>query len=181
MTCRSRNRYYMDYYRDYATAAQKTMTWPLHVTVAAVVGKGDSFLLVEEQIGGKPLYNQPAGHLEENESLVEAVVRETLEETAHHFTPRHVVGVYQWQQPGVRDTYIRVAFAGDAQIMDDPPALDDGVLGAHWMDVEQIRALPAARFRSPMVRRCIEDCVAGRRLPLSAVVYLNERDKSQRR
>ncbi len=157
------------------------MAWPLHVTVAAVAGKGDSFLLVEEQVGGKPLYNQPAGHLEEDESLVEAVVRETFEETAHHFTPRHVVGVYQWRQPGARDTYIRVAFMGDAQIADDPPALDDGVLGAHWIDVGRIRALPEARFRSPMVRRCIEDCVAGRRLPLAAVACLNEHGKSRRR
>ena len=157
------------------------MAWPLHVTVAAVARRGDSFLLVEERVGGKPLYNQPAGHLEENESLLEAVVRETLEETAHHFTPRHVVGVYQWQQPGARDTYIRVAFAGDAQIADDPPALDGDILGAHWMDASHVRALPSARFRSPMVMRCIEDCIAGRHLPLSAVAYLDERGKSRRR
>ena len=156
------------------------MAWPLHVTVAAVARRGDSVLLVEEQVGGKRLYNQPAGHLEENESLVEAVVRETFEETAHHFTPRYVIGLYQWQQPDARDTYIRVAFAGDAydaRDADDPPALDDGILGAHWMDVEYIRTLPAARFRSPMVTRCIEDCVAGRRLPLAAVAYLDERGK----
>ena len=154
------------------------MAWPLHVTVAAVARRGDSFLLVEEQVGARALYNQPAGHLEENESLVEAAVRETFEETAHHFTPRYVAGLYQWQQPDARDTYIRVAFAGDAQIADDPPALDDGVLGAHWMDLARLRALPDARFRSPMVRRCIEDCIAGRRLPLTAVAYLDERGKS---
>ena len=154
------------------------MAWPLHVTVAAVARRGDSFLLVEEQVGDKRLYNQPAGHLEENESLLEAAVRETFEETAHHLTLRYVIGVYQWQQPEARDTCIRVAFAGDAHIAADPPPLDAGVLGAHWLEIGQLRALPAARFRSPMVIRCIEDCIAGRHLPLASIAYLNERGRS---
>ncbi len=155
------------------------MSWILHVTVAAIARRGDSFLLVEENVNGRPLYNQPAGHLEENESLVDAVVRETLEETAHDFEPEYVVGLYQWQQPGARDTYIRVAFAGAAQITEHPGELDSGILGAHWLELRQIRELPAQRFRSIMVVRCIEDCLAGRRLPLSSVTYLDERGGSR--
>ena len=157
-----------------------SMSWMLHVTVAAIARRGDSFLLVEEEVNGRPLYNQPAGHLEENESLAEAAVRETLEETAHHFKPQYIVGLYQWQQPGARDTYIRVAFAGDAQPAAQPRELDRGILGAHWLELRQIRALPAQRFRSIMVVRCIEDCLAGRRLPLSAAAYLDERGDARR-
>ena len=157
------------------------MSWALHVTVAAVAYQDDRFLLVEENVGDKALYNQPAGHLEENESLADAVIRETFEESAHHFTPEYVVGVYQWQQPGSRDTYIRVAFAGRARMADHPPALDDGIVGAYWFDLRRLRGLPVARFRSIMVMRCVEDYLAGRRSPLSSVVYLNERGRCRGR
>ena len=90
------------------------MVWKPHVTVAAVVCRDGKFLLVEEETEVGLAFNQPAGHLEEDEPLVDAVVRETLEETAYHFRPTHVVGVYHWKHPTKEDTtYLRFAFGGE--------------------------------------------------------------------
>ena len=151
------------------------MAWIPHITVAAVAERDGRFLLVEELVEDQPVYNQPAGHLEENESLLEAVIRETLEETLLEFTPEHLLGVYHWQQANSRETYIRVAFTG--RVENEPRAgkLSKGILAAAWLSRDEIAALPAEKLRSPMVLHCIEDHLAGVRHPLSALRYLNQR------
>ncbi len=151
------------------------MAWLPHITVAAVVARGGKFLLVEELVAGAPVYNQPAGHLEENESLTDAAVRETIEEAALQFVPEHLLGLYHWQQAGSRETYLRVAFAGRIEDGAQPRALSKGILGTAWLSREELAALPANRLRGPMVLRCIEDHLAGVRHPLSALSYINDR------
>lgn len=141
-------------------------------TVAECNGR---FLLVEELVEGRPVYNQPAGHLEENESLIEAVIRETLEETALRFVPEHLIGVYHWQQADSRETYIRVAFTGRIEDGTQPTPLSEGILGTVWLDREELTALPEKKLRSSMVLRCVEDHLTGVRYPLSALSYINER------
>ena len=89
------------------------MIWKPHLTVAAIIKQDNRFLMVEELVQGERYLNQPAGHLEENESLTAAVIRETLEETAWHFQPEFIVGIYRWRNPRQPSaTYIRVAFSG---------------------------------------------------------------------
>ncbi|MBX3651866.1 MAG: NUDIX hydrolase [Burkholderiales bacterium] len=144
--------------------ANETNQWKPNVTVAAVVESRGNFLLVEEQAEDGIRYNQPAGHLEEGESLLEAVVRETLEESAHRFTPTGLVGVYQYRKPGSAITYLRFAFAGEVSAPEDRP-LDTGILRALWMPVADIRAC-RERHRSPLLMQCVDDYIAGRRYPL---------------
>lgn len=140
--------------------------WKPHVTVAAVVERNGRYLLVEEETSEGLRFNQPAGHLEDGESLLEAVVRETLEETAHEFMPTALVGIYQWPRPGGDVTYLRFAFAGEAGRQIAGRALDAGIVRASWMSPEEV-ADCRARHRSPLVMQCIEDHRAGRRVDLS--------------
>lgn len=134
------------------------------MTVAAVVEHDGSFLLVEEQTAEGIRYNQPAGHLEDGESLIEAVIRETLEESARHFTPTALVGIYQYRKPGSPISYLRFAFTGDISEPEDR-ALDPGILRALWMPAGEIRAC-RGQHRSPLLLQCVEDHLAGRRYPL---------------
>ena len=140
------------------------MTWKPHVTVAAVIHRQGRFLMVEEEADGRLVLNQPAGHLEAGESVVAAAVRETLEETAWRLTPEGVVGVYRWSAPGGR-TYLRLALHGTVEGHDPERPLDDGIRRALWLDRAQLAA-EAHRLRSPMVARCVDDYLAGRRYPL---------------
>ena len=136
------------------------MVWKPHVTVAAVVQRDGKFLLVEEETDAGLAFNQPAGHLEEGESLLDAVVREALEETAYHFVPTHLVGVYNWKHPDKDDkTYLRFAFAGELRGFEPDRPLDEGIVAAHWLTLDEIRATQA-RHRSPLILRCIEDMLA---------------------
>jgi len=144
------------------------MIWKPNVTVAAVVERDGRFLLVEEDTRGGRLFNQPAGHLEPGESLTEAVARETLEETAHTFKPTALLGVYQYHHRGDDVTYIRFAFTGEILSHDAGRALDQGIVRAAWLTPEEIR-LGASRHRSPLVLRCVDDFLAGRRFPLDVV------------
>lgn len=146
------------------------MIWKPHVTVAAVVQRDGKFLLVEEETESGLAFNQPAGHLEENEALVDAVVRETLEETAYHFRPTHLVGIYNWKHPTKGITYLRFAFAGDLAGWEPDRQLDDGIVGARWLTLDEVRATQE-RHRSPLILRCIEDLVAGKRYPLDLLVH----------
>jgi ADP-ribose pyrophosphatase YjhB (NUDIX family) len=139
--------------------------WKPNVTVAAVVERDGAFLLVEEQITDGIRYNQPAGHLEAGESLVEAVVRETLEESACDFTPEALLGVYQYAHPGDGVTYLRFAFTGSLSQPRPGRKLDQGILRALWMPVADIRAC-RDRHRSPLLMQCVDDYLAGRRHPL---------------
>ena len=110
------------------------MPWTPHTTVAAIAEYSGRFLLAEEMVAGKPVYNQPAGHLEPNESLIEAVIRETLEETLFRFVPPHWFGVYQFQQAESRETYIRIAFAGHFEGEQQGGNLSDGIFRAQWLN-----------------------------------------------
>jgi ADP-ribose pyrophosphatase YjhB (NUDIX family) len=146
------------------------MPWKPNVTVAAVIERDGKYLLVEEETAGGLAFNQPAGHLEEGESLVDAVIRETLEETAYHFHPTHLVGIYNWRRPDGEVTYLRFAFAGELRGWEAARELDDGIVAAHWLTLDEI-AVREARHRSPLVRRCIEDLRAGKRFPLDLLVH----------
>lgn len=143
----------------------------IDVTVAAVVERDDRFLLVEELAGGRLVFNQPAGHLEPGESLVDAVVRETLEETGHRFTPYAVLGVYLWHSEEAGRSFLRVAFAGTAEPPPAPPRLDDGIVAWHWLSRSQLLGR-SEQLRSPMVMRCIDDYLAGISHPLGLLTSL---------
>ena len=146
------------------------MIWKPNVTVAAIIEQDGRFLLVEERAGGALMLNQPAGHLEPHESLLQAVARETLEESAYHFSPEALVGMYQWHSVQKGVTYLRFAFTGSITGHDPHRALDKGIVQAAWFTQEAILA-EAARHRSPMVLHCIEDYLAGKRYPLELLMH----------
>ena len=146
------------------------MVWKPNVTVAAVVQRDGKFLLVEEETEAGLAFNQPAGHLEPGESLVAAVVREALEETAYHFKPTHLVGIYTWRHPTKDLTYLRFAFGGELRGWETERKLDDGIVAARWLTRDEIEATQA-RHRSPRVLRCIEDMLAGKAYPLDLLVH----------
>lgn len=150
------------------------MTWRPDLTVAAIVQRDDRFLIVEENIQGERVLNQPAGHVEDGESLIEAAVRETLEETAWSFVPRHLLGLYLWRNPGNGASTLRVAISGEVTGHEPSRALDAGIIAAHWMTRAALLARPA-RLRSPLVMRCVDDFLAGQRHELSALNYLAPR------
>ena len=142
--------------------------WRPNVTVAAVVERDGRYLLVEERAAdGRLVLNNPAGHLDPGETLLQAVVREVLEETACVFTPTHLQGIHL--APSATDdgvTYLRFAFAGSVGEPLPGRALDDGILRTLWLAPDEIAA-ESARHRSALLMRCIEDHRAGRRYPLA--------------
>lgn len=142
--------------------------WKPNVTVAAVVEQDGRFLVVEEETDDGLRFNQPAGHLEEGESLVSAAAREALEETAHHFRPEFLVGIYQWRKPDSDLTYLRFAFGGSLTGFDAARQLDTGIVRAVWLSLEELQA-NRARHRSPLILQCCEDYLAGRRYPLELI------------
>jgi NADH pyrophosphatase NudC (nudix superfamily) len=148
------------------------MTFKPDVTVAAVIHRDNQFLLVEEHIGSRLVLNQPAGHLEEGESLVDAVIRETLEESAWHFSPKELVGVYLWKQPETGRSFLRIAICGDVTQHEPQRRLDHGIERTLWLPREQIVA-KSARLRSPMVLRCVDDYLNGNRYPLDVLRHLS--------
>lgn len=141
------------------------MIWKPHVTVAAVLERDGRYLLVEEHTPEGLRFNQPAGHLEAGESLVDAVVREALEETACHIRPTSLIGLYRWKVPDKDITYLRVAFAGEVLSEDSGRVLDEGIVRAVWLEPAIIEA-QRDRHRSPLVWQCVQDHLAGRRYPL---------------
>lgn len=142
------------------------------VTVVAVVEHAGRYLLVEEDTPEGPMLNNPAGHLEQGESPVEAVVREALEETARHFVPEAFLGVYlaRFLRPARAEdvTYVRLAFTGTVGEAIAGRALDDGIRRTLWMSEPELAAC-TDRHRSPLVLQCVRDHAAGRRLPLDTV------------
>jgi 8-oxo-dGTP pyrophosphatase MutT (NUDIX family) len=142
--------------------------WKPNVTVAAVIERDGKFLLVEEETDDGIRFNQPAGHLDEGESLVDACAREAMEETAWHFKPTALIGVYQWPRPQRDITYLRFAFAGDLGAHEDGRPLDTGILRAVWMTPAEIEA-SRSRHRSPLIWQCVQDWQAGRRFPLDLI------------
>lgn len=146
--------------------------WKPSVTVAAVIERGGRFLLVEEETAEGLRLNNPAGHLDPGESPADGCARETLEETAHHFRPTALVGIYlarfQRASTGEDITYLRFAFCGELGAAEPGRPLDTGIARTLWLTPEEIRACPE-RHRSPMLLRCMEDYLAGVRHPLSLV------------
>lgn len=144
------------------------MQWKPNVTVAAIARRGDKFLLVEEDIAGKRLFNQPAGHLEEHESLIDAVAREVLEESAWRFEPAYITGIYLYPDAQNGITYLRFCFYGECSDHDDERELDSGIITTHWLTLEEIKARQAC-MRSPMVIESLQDYLAGEKHPLSLI------------
>ncbi len=139
--------------------------WRPDATVAAVVQREDRFLFVEERVRGRLVVNQPAGHLEPDETLIDAVVRETREETGWVVAPTALIGIYQWRSPDDGTGFLRFAFAARA-VREVPDAvLDAGIVRALWLTAEELNG-GAHRFRSPLVRLAVEHHLAGQRWPL---------------
>lgn len=151
---------------------QTIRQWTPNVTVAAVVEMNGAFLLVEEETEAGLRYNQPAGHLEAGESLIDAVIRETLEESACDFTPQELLGIYQYRQPGSGITYLRFAFTGAVSAPRAGRTLDDGILRTLWMNPAEIRAC-RDRHRSPLLLQCVEDYLCGPRHSLQLLHHYN--------
>ena len=149
--------------------------WKPHVTVAAIIEREGRFLLIEEETSDGLRLNTPAGHLDPGESPAEGCAREALEETAHHFTPTALVGVYMTRfqrprrPPADQDvTYLRFAFSGTLGMQENGRALDAGIVRTLWMTPDEVRD-SVARHRSPLVLKCIEDYLSGARHPLSLI------------
>jgi 8-oxo-dGTP pyrophosphatase MutT (NUDIX family) len=142
--------------------------WKPNVTVAAIIERDGRFLLIEEETSDGVRFNQPAGHLDPHESLQEAVVREVLEETAHDFTPTALVGMYLSRYRSARRkedvTYLRFTFCGVAGKEHDQP-LDEGIIRTLWMTRDEMAACQE-QHRSPLMLQCVDDYLAGKRIPL---------------
>ena len=141
------------------------------VTVAAIAETDGRFLVVEERINRRVLFNQPAGHVERGETLLAAVVRETREETAWRFEPEALLGVYLWRNPATRREVLRFAFTGRVSEHDPAQRLDHGIVATHWLTREELETRQP-RLRSPLVLRCVHDYLAGRRHPLDGTAQL---------
>jgi 8-oxo-dGTP pyrophosphatase MutT (NUDIX family) len=151
------------------------MTWNPHVTVAAIAQQQDRFLMVEEKVRGSVVINNPAGHLEEDESFVDAVCRETLEETGWEFEPDAVTGIYLWRNLSLGTTFLRIAFCGQCLKHHPDRPLDLGIVGPRWCTRAEL-GNGALTLRSPLVTRCIDDYLAGQRFPLEILTYLGQID-----
>ena len=138
--------------------------WKPSVTVAAVIERQGRFIVVEERIDGKLVLNQPAGHLDPGESLVQACRREVMEETAHDFEPTALVGIYRWHYAAKDVTFLRFCFKGNLAGQLSRP-LDKEIVRLHWLTAEEVKERKA-QHRSPLVQRCVEDFLAGRSFPL---------------
>lgn len=147
------------------------MIWKPHVTVAAVIEESGRFLLVEERIDGKAVFNQPAGHLEQGESLLDAVKREVLEETACAFQPQALLGIYLYQLNNKSRSYLRFCFCGKVGASLPDRSLDREIIATHWLTGEEIQKRKP-RLRSPMVLQCIQGYLKGMRLPLESLHFL---------
>ena len=132
------------------------MNWQAHVTVATIVEDQGRFLMVEELKGGKAVLNQPAGHLDPNESLQRAAVRETLEETGWDVELTSVIGIYLYTAPSNGVTYQRICFAAKPLRHNPEYSLDEGIIGPVWLTRDELVA-QQDRWRSELVLRCVDD------------------------
>ena len=145
--------------------------WKPHVTVAAIAEKDNKFLIVEEQVGGELVFNQPAGHLDCGESLIAAVIRETLEESAWRFQPEALVGIRIWRHPRHGESYLRFSFCGRCHDHDASRPLDKGIKQVLWLSRDQLLA-NQEKLRSPLVLSSIDDYQAGKRHSLEILDHV---------
>jgi len=145
------------------------MAWPPHITVATIVKDADRYLMVEEWIAGELVLNQPAGHLEPNETLHAAALRETLEETGWQVQLTSLIGIYHYYAPNVDIVYQRLTFAAAPLHLTSAP-LDSDIHSVQWLSLDAIRQ---RRLRSPLVLQCIEDYEAGQSAPLDFIKHLS--------
>lgn len=138
------------------------------ITVAACVREGERFLFIEEQANNALVISQPAGRWEPGESLIDAVVRETWEESAYRFVPEAISGVHFWYNQPRQRVVVRVNFTGHVTDHDPQQPLDDGIERSLWLSRAQLLAMPG-RLRSPLVLRAVDDHLAGHRYPLELV------------
>ena len=145
-------------------------SWTPHVTVATVVEKDGKFLFVEEHTEGvtHTVFNQPAGHVECGESIVQAAIRETMEETGHAIEVDSLLGIYTYTPPMFPDrTYYRFCFLAHVLEYFPEAELDTGIIGPKWMTLEEL--LETARARSPLVIKAVQDALSGQKYPLSLI------------
>lgn len=142
------------------------------ITVAAMIWHDQRFLMVEERIDGFIRLNQPAGHVEPGETLLEAVVREVREETRYTFHPKTLLGIYH-SNPSEGPRILRVAICGSVDPEPDQAPLDPDILAASFFSIDEIQAR-GADLRSPFVQRCIDDFLNGQRFPLAVLNTLTE-------
>jgi len=138
--------------------------WKPSATVAAVMERDGRFLFVEERIDDRLVLNQPAGHRDPGESLIAACRREVMEETAHRFEPTALVGIYRWHYAAKDVTFLRFCFTGHIEGTAER-ALDKEIVRLHWLTPAELAARKADH-RSPLVQKCVQDFVAGRRFAL---------------
>jgi 8-oxo-dGTP pyrophosphatase MutT (NUDIX family) len=147
------------------------MVWTPRVTVAAIVERDNKYLIVEETIEGELKINQPAGHWEPGETLQQAVIRESLEETAWEVEPQSLVGIYHWDHPQSGDTYLRFAFHCHTVSHNPQLELDEGIERAVWLthaEIEQRRH----QWRSPQILECVIDYEQGKRVTLDLIRHV---------
>jgi 8-oxo-dGTP pyrophosphatase MutT (NUDIX family) len=147
------------------------MIWKPNTTVAAIIEQDGRFLMVEENTTEGIRINQPAGHLDEGETILNATTREVLEETAYDFTPTGLLGIYHWQRPAKDITYLRFAFIGKLGMHHAELELDQGIIRALWMTLEELEATQAMH-RSPQVLKCVRDYLAGQHFSLDVLTHL---------
>ncbi len=145
------------------------MSWAPHVTVAAIIEHDNKFLFVEENTDSGIKYNQPAGHLEPNETIIAAVIRETQEETARTIEPQYLTGIYRWYSTDNDCTYLRFCFYATVLAHDTKQDLDTDIIQALWMTQEEI-IKNQHKCRSPLVLQCLSDYKAGNSYPLSILI-----------
>ena len=142
------------------------MVWKPHVTVAAIIERNGRFLLVEEHTSSGLQFNQPAGHLEENESLIDAVKREVLEEAGWQFEPEWIVSIQLWRRNLRAPSFLRCCFSGQCHSHDPSHPLDEGIVATHWLTRTEIHERKH-RLRSPLVSIAVDEYLSGQRYPLS--------------
>ncbi len=142
------------------------MIWKPNVTVAAIIERDTRYLMVEEMIHNTPVFNQPAGHLEPGESLLQAISREVLEETGCHFEPQWLITVQLWQSTRTKTTFLRFAFTGQVSERDPSKTLDKEIVTTHWLTRQALES-QRQHLRSPLVLESIACYESGRRYPLT--------------